>query len=244
MLEYIKKTLIPLINTPLHPQWLVRSGSTDLNSLLASVKERSIVLDIGCFDKWARTQLPISATYVGIDYIVTANEWYNTCPDVYADAHVLPFNDGSFDVVLLLDVLEHLGDADMAMIEIQRVLRDGGQLIMNTPFLYPLHDQPRDFSRFSEHWYRGLMKKYGLKLESCSPQGHPVETSALLSNIAWSKTMLNWLRKRNPASVLIVLTPILILLNNIVARGVAMISVPDPFMPYSYRIVCSKVSVR
>jgi len=244
MLEFLKRILKPLLRTPLHPQWLVRGDSSELNKLLGSVDGASTVLDIGCYDKWTRSALPVSTSYIGIDYLVTADEWYKTRPDIYADAHVLPIRSGSVDVVLLLDVLEHLADSHVAMVEIRRVLRDGGQLIMNTPFLYPLHDEPRDFSRFTEHWYRGLMDKYGFRLESCSPQGHPVETSALLSNIAWSKTFVNWFGQRNPACVFIVFAPILIFFNNIFARFVSMISTSDSFMPYSYRVVCSKVVVQ
>lgn len=236
----LKKVLNPLLNTPLHPQWLVRGGTSDLVELLSTVPANSTVLDIGCYDKWAHAILPDSTAYFGMDYLVTADEWYDTQPDIYADAHQLPIKCDSIDVVLLLDVLEHLANSDAAMMEIKRVLRDGGQLIMNTPFLYPLHDEPRDFSRFSVHWYRGLMEKYGFQLEVCVPQGHPVETSALLSNIAWSKTVLNWMRQRSPLCLLIVLSPILILLNNVVARLVALVATPDSFMPYSYRVVCSK----
>ena len=45
----------------------------------------------------------------------------------------LPFRDGSFDLVLCLDYLEHVDADDRTLVEISRVLKAGGELIMVTP---------------------------------------------------------------------------------------------------------------
>ncbi len=49
----------------------------------------------------------------------------------------MPFEDNFFDVVLLLDVFEHIGYSDqpMALQEIKRVLKSDGQLIVSIPNL-------------------------------------------------------------------------------------------------------------
>jgi SAM-dependent methyltransferase len=49
----------------------------------------------------------------------------------------LPFREGSFDLVLCLDYLEHIESDDRALAEISRVLRDGGRLIAVTPHTGP-----------------------------------------------------------------------------------------------------------
>nr|WP_290667128.1 methyltransferase domain-containing protein [Ardenticatena sp.] len=51
-----------------------------------------------------------------------------------ADARVLPFDDESFDVVFMLDVVEHLTppELDQALREVKRVLRPQGMLIVHT----------------------------------------------------------------------------------------------------------------
>jgi SAM-dependent methyltransferase len=67
---------------------------------------------------------------------------------VCGDAHALPFSDGSFDVVTLFDVLEHIGDDRRAAQEALRVLRPGGHVLVSTPeanWHYP---------------YFGVMRKY------------------------------------------------------------------------------------
>lgn len=240
MLDHVKKLLKPLANTPLHPQWLVRGGAAQLENMLGAVAEKAVVLDIGCYDKWARTRLPETVDYVGLDYLSTADDWYKTVPDVYADAHQLPVANSVVDVVLLLDVLEHLADANTALSEVHRVLSDEGTLIMQIPFLYPLHDEPRDFSRITKHGYAELAKKHGFKMVICQSLGHPVETSVLLTNIAWSKTILNWISQRNPAALLILVFPFFVVAGNLIARLTSWISASDLFMPYSYQVVWQK----
>ena len=49
------------------------------------------------------------------------------------DVDLLPFTEGSFDSVLLDNVLEHIEFPDVLLQEIHRVLVDGGQLIIGVP---------------------------------------------------------------------------------------------------------------
>ena len=63
---------------------------------------------------------------------------------VQANAETLPFAKESIDIVVALDVLEHLEDDSCSMREIQRILKkDTGKLIFNTPafmVLFSGHD--------------------------------------------------------------------------------------------------------
>jgi len=53
--------------------------------------------------------------------------------DVVADAHALPFRDGAFANVVMLDVFHHLSEPLRFLHEASRVLRPGGRLIMIEP---------------------------------------------------------------------------------------------------------------
>ncbi len=79
--------------------------------------------------------------------------------DVVADAHKLPFENGSFDVVLLTSVLGDCEDPYMVISEVERVLNIGGIAILNVPFLYPMNDAPFDFWRFTPFTLRKLFRK-------------------------------------------------------------------------------------
>ena len=49
------------------------------------------------------------------------------------DSHVLNFPDNSFDLVVALDVIEHIKDDGGAMRELERVLKPGGTVIITVP---------------------------------------------------------------------------------------------------------------
>ncbi len=66
-----------------------------------------------------------------------------------ATAYEIPLEDGSFDTVLMTEVLEHLEEPARGLAEAGRLLRPGGKLILTTPFMWPLHEEPRDFFRYS-----------------------------------------------------------------------------------------------
>jgi ubiquinone/menaquinone biosynthesis C-methylase UbiE len=61
----------------------------------------------------------------------------------------LPFANHSFDVVLATEVLEHIPRPELAVAEMVRVLRPGGSVLITTPFIYPVHEAPYDFWRFT-----------------------------------------------------------------------------------------------
>ncbi len=52
---------------------------------------------------------------------------------VQGDAQRLPFADGSFDVVISCETIEHVPDAQSALNEMHRVARPGGRLFLTTP---------------------------------------------------------------------------------------------------------------
>jgi len=78
-------------------------------------------------------------------------------PDIVGDAHKLPFKDGEFEIILCTEVLEHLTDPRLAISEMRRVLAKDGTLILTTRFVYPIHDSPGDYWRFTRY---GLEKLF------------------------------------------------------------------------------------
>lgn len=93
------------------------------------------------------------------DFIATDIKHF---PDVdeIADVTSLKFKSNSFDIVICISVLEHVKYYQKAVSEIYRVLKPGGEAVVSVPFLFPLHDIPNDYWRFSEYSLREIFKKF------------------------------------------------------------------------------------
>ena len=72
------------------------------------------------------------------------------------DATTMDF-DGEFDVVICSSVLEHVYDCRAAVERIHRALKPGGRALISVPGLFPYHDEPEDFWRFTEYAVRRLL---------------------------------------------------------------------------------------
>lgn len=234
-----KKLAAKFRNTPLHPQWFAYFRE-DRNLSRTCGALSGLVLDIGCAEGKPRRHLPADAQYIGIDYFSTAIDWYGTRPDLYADAQFLPLVDCCVDHSLLLDVLEHIPEPDLCLSELNRVLKRGGSLTVQVPFLYPVHDAPLDFHRWTRFGLLQAAEKFGFRVAEETAIGQPLETAALNGNIALSKTVINWIQTKNPLALLALLLPVVVLLNNISAWCLAALGRSDELMPYSYRMVWIK----
>lgn len=84
--------------------------------------------------------------------------------DAVCDAHALPFAAGSFDNVVMFDVLHHLERPPLFFAEAARVLRPGGHGIYTVPLFWPLHEEPRDFYRYTRHGLRHRFEAAGLEV--------------------------------------------------------------------------------
>jgi SAM-dependent methyltransferase/uncharacterized protein YbaR (Trm112 family) len=68
---------------------------------------------------------------------------------VVGNGERLPFRDRSFDAVVLDAVIEHLAHPQRVVGEVERVLKPGGIVLAQVPFLYPFHAAPHDYQRFT-----------------------------------------------------------------------------------------------
>ena len=80
--------------------------------------------------------------------------------DIIADGHSLPFADRSFAAAVALNVFEHLRDPFLAAREILRVLRPGGEVLIHTAFLQPLHEAPHHYFNATEFGVRAWFADY------------------------------------------------------------------------------------
>jgi SAM-dependent methyltransferase len=238
-MKSLKRLLRPLSGTPFHPQFLVFRDRARLTRLIAE-DTPGRVLDIGCGNRWVESVLDDATDYVGLDYPGTVALGYDGRADVLGDGMRLPFSSASFDTVVLLDVLEHLPGPTRALSEANRVLRAGGNLIVQVPFLYPLHDEPFDYTRWTWHGLLHLLREEGFETTTVEYHGNPTETASAMTAIALAKTVLDSVRKPRLS---IVLTPFLIAaipLVNILGLLLGTLAPRSSMMPMSYRLVARK----
>ncbi len=79
-----------------------------------------------------------------------------------ADAHDIPIIDDYYDGVVIQAVLEHVLEPQRVVDEIWRVLKPGGLVYAETPFMQQVHEAAYDFTRFSERGHRYLFRKFAL----------------------------------------------------------------------------------
>lgn len=240
MFRRLKNYLYSLRRTPLHPQWLTyRHESSQRKFIITSAKGRA--LDIGCGEQAISRQLTSVTEYIGLDYYYTAHNWYGTRPLIFGDAQSLPIADNSFDTILLLDVLEHLPSPELAIKETLRVLKPGGTLILQVPFLYPLHDEPLDFHRWSKYGIERLAQRYGFAISDHKAYGRLFETAGLILNIAFAKTAINWVNRRHPAILLLPFVPVVIAATNLLCWILDIVLPADYMMPHGYLYILEKI---
>lgn len=121
---------------------------------------RGKLVDIGCGSKpYAATVRPCVEAHVGVDH--NESEEADKRPDIRASAYAIPVESDLFDSALCTAVLEHLEEPEAALRECHRILKPGGIAIYTVPFIWHVHEGPRDFYRFSRFGLTYLFEKVG-----------------------------------------------------------------------------------
>jgi SAM-dependent methyltransferase len=85
----------------------------------------------------------------GVDKWIAVNLASDVGADIVADVCAVPLESGSADVVLMCETLEHVRTPQRALAEAYRLLKPGGVFICSVPFLFPVHADPSDFTRWT-----------------------------------------------------------------------------------------------
>lgn len=116
--------------------------------------------DLGCgempYKKW---MLNYCDTYTGVDWDSTLHELK---ADILADLNeLLPIADAVADTVISLSVMEHLREPGVFLSESHRILKQGGAMVLQVPFMWWVHEAPYDYYRYTRYGLHYLFEKAG-----------------------------------------------------------------------------------
>jgi SAM-dependent methyltransferase len=153
--------------------WLVLRGMAGSLERLATehVREGQRVLDFGCGSKPYKALFERrGATYVGADFGDDAEV------AISSNGHIA-LESASADVVLSVQVLEHVRDLDTYFAEIARVLKPGGSLLLSTHGTWLYHPHPEDHRRWTRMGLLNEIESRDWRVTSCD---------AIVGPLAWT----------------------------------------------------------
>lgn len=156
--------------------------------------KRCKILDIGCgYKPYQRLfdEKGFNFEYIGVDF--DRKSYADYMLDMNKDK--LPFDNSSFDLIILSEVLEHLYNPFNAIHEAVRVVKKNSFIYISTPFIFSYHGTPYDFYRFTEFFYRKLAEELSLEIIKVEKSGSfftiPLFTTNILTDIILSRLKLN-----------------------------------------------------
>ena len=143
----------PFVNPPIsyrhtHLYYIRKSILSFVTASSNSI--HGVLLDVGCGQmpyKQLIMEAGLVSRYIGLD--LENNPIHLNAPDMLWDGTEIPLPDCSVDSVLLTEVLEHCPEPAALLQEIHRVMNFGGKIFGTVPFLFPLHEAPYDFYRYT-----------------------------------------------------------------------------------------------
>lgn len=156
------------------------------------------LLDVGCGQMPYRALLTkphgFVTEYIGLDF--ADNPIHDNCPDICWEDGRIPLPEASVDCALCTEVLEHCPEPEEVLREVWRVLRPGGILFLTVPFLWPLHEAPYDYYRYTPFALQRHLERAGFgEIDLHSLGGWDASLAQMLGLWVRQRPMQRWLRR-------------------------------------------------
>jgi SAM-dependent methyltransferase len=142
-------------------------------------KKFCVVVDIGCGTAPYRKFI-VHEKYIGVDI-----ENRGGVPDeIIADVNEgIPLPDATADLVLCTETLEHTKRPHAVVFELWRITKSGGMVLLTIPMVWPVHEAPYDFFRYTNYGLEYLFKGAGftsVRIEASNGYGYTLLQLCLL----------------------------------------------------------------
>ncbi|MCP9787678.1 class I SAM-dependent methyltransferase [Cyanobium sp. Maggiore-St4-Cus] len=131
------------------------------------------ILDFGCGSRPYAACFPDVHDYMGVEYDrnLQPGSFYEKDKVYFYDGLKLPFPDNYFDAIVSFQVIEHIENLHDSLCELKRVSRPGAKLLITGPLLWPEHEAPFDFRRFTRWGVEQIFNGAGLEVVEARPMG-------------------------------------------------------------------------
>lgn len=143
--DFLSYKIVELLKSPAPFKWFGREKTLD--KICKNFKDDEIYIDIGGTGNIHPSVININISASDTTHIV-------------CDGQKLAFDDNSVDGIFSLLVLEHVQYPDEIIGEIYRVLKPGGFVFVTLPFMQVMHNNPKDYYRFTEDGIKTLFSDF------------------------------------------------------------------------------------
>lgn len=217
-----------------NPFWLCRRA---LHQKLCEYAPRLTgeVLDFGCGTGPYRDLLTSATRYTGLEYDSPENRLHKRA-EIFYDGETIPLEDASVDAVLSTQTIEHVPNPERITAEWARIVRPGGFLLVTVPFMWPEHEMPYDFQRYTTNGLKRLLETAGFEIIAQERLLPDCRTPAQLFQ-AWLYDVLRFGTRRRLSQIL--LTAVLFAPVSLFATALAVVS-PKNTNSYMDNIIFAK----
>lgn len=237
LLDFLRKESFNpgLAGVVVNPFYFIRRElSRNVRSLAPQLSGR--LLDFGCGRKPYEHLFSV-AEYIGIDMEQTGHDNTQSKVDVYYDGKTIPFADGHFDSVFCSEVLEHVFNLDVVMVELRRVLKADGKMLITVPFCWNEHEVPYDFARYTSFGMRHILETNGFEVLEFRKSGDFAGVNFQLWNLYWYSLINTGSAKLNYVLRMLFISPV-----NVIGSFLLLILPKNESMYFNNVVLARKIA--
>ncbi len=208
-----------------------------LEKQLRKITKDSLILDVGA--GWGDSL----SFYAEFPHILVDIYPYPEVDVVCDLTRVNPFRKSSIDIILLMNVLEHVKLPLVLLRSMHEILKPGGKILIAIPFYLKIHQAPLDFQRLTHYALCDMSERAGYSVEFIEGFYDPcgVIDESLRYYRFWGMREQKWLQQKFSRVVLVLMHWMIKLLRNSKTRSY----LADPYeteypAPTGYQVVLIK----